>query len=197
MKTQHPLPRRRVLAGMALALAGCGSSAPVQLYRLRAEPPAAPPPPQPASAGSVQLLPVRVPDYLDREAILLPQGGSGVLALGGHRWAESLRDAVPRVLHADLAALLGEGQVWQAPLPAGVTPALQLRVELLALEAEAERMGVRLHARWAWITPRGELPPRAQVTQLRVATQGGSVDALVDAHRLALWQLAARIAATR
>jgi uncharacterized lipoprotein YmbA len=34
------------------------------------------------------MLPVRVPDYLNRDAVLLPQGQSGLQALAGHRWAE-------------------------------------------------------------------------------------------------------------
>ena len=125
--------RRQAVAAMlaaAAALGGCGTSPPVQLYHLRSEPPL----PTPAAAGAEVwqlMLPVRLPDYLDREALLLPQGETGLLALSGHRWAESLRDAVPRVLRQDLGALLGEGRVWPSPLPSGVTATRQLRVEIL------------------------------------------------------------------
>lgn len=188
--------RRGLLAALPLLLAACGSSPPVQLYRLRTDPPEAAAPP--AAGEPIQLLlPVRVPEYLDREAILLPQPGSGLLALGGHRWAESLRDAVPRVLRADLALRLGDGRVWTAPLPPGLKPAQQLRVELLALEAEADAGAVRLQARWTWIDPAGAAPPRAGSARLRVATAGNGIDALVAAHRQALWQLSARITDAR
>lgn len=193
------LRRRRLLLGpplSLLALSGCGHSPPVQLYRLRSEPPqpvASLPPP---SAERWQLLqPVRLPDYLDREAILLPQGHSGVLALSGHRWAESLRDAVPRLLRQDLALLLGEAQVAGSPLPPGWTPTRLLRVELLALEAEADRSAVRLQARWTVSDPAGQRPPQTLGATLRAPAAGASIDELVAAHRLALWALARRIAA--
>lgn len=188
--------RRRALALLPLLLAACAGSPPVQLYRLPTEPPVTPPPPQRGEPWQL-LLPVRLPDYLDREALLLPQGGSGVLALSGHRWAESLRDAVPRVLQADLLALTGPGSVWTAPLPPGAAPTRQLRVEILALEAEADRSGVRLQARWTWSDVQGRSVPRAEGATLRVPAQGGSIDRLVDAHRLGLWRLAERIAASR
>ncbi|MFO1327544.1 MAG: PqiC family protein [Rubrivivax sp.] len=155
------------------------------------------PTPAPGADAVQLLLPVRLPDYLDREAILLPQGTSGLLALSGHRWAESLRDAVPRVLQQDLAAHLGEGRVWTAPLPPALVPARQLRVEFGAFEVDTDRSGVRLDARWTWIDAQGRTPPRALSARLRVPAGGASIDALVDAHRLALWQLAARIAAAR
>lgn len=192
-----PSDRRRALAALlsaAAVLAGCGTSPPVQLYHLRSEPPL----PTPAAAGSEVwqlMLPVRLPDYLDREALLLPQGDTGLLALSGHRWAESLRDAVPRVLRADLAARLGEGRVWTSPLPAGVTATRQLRVELLGFEATADRAAVRLQARWTLVDPQGRQPPRADTTTLRVPVDGGGIDRLVAAHRLALWRLAERIVA--
>ncbi len=189
--------RRQAVAAMlaaAAALGGCGTSPPVQLYHLRSEPPL----PTPAAAGAEVwqlMLPVRLPDYLDREALLLPQGETGLLALSGHRWAESLRDAVPRVLRADLAARLGEGRVWTSPLPAGLTAARQLRVELLGFEAAADRTAVRLQARWTLVDPQGRQPPHAEITSLRVPVDGGGIDRLVAAHRLALWRLAERIVA--
>ncbi|MCA0244015.1 MAG: PqiC family protein [Proteobacteria bacterium] len=198
----NALPRRRplLLALLALpALAGCGQSPPVQLYRLRAEPPQPFTPPPPSAERWQLLQPVRLPDYLDREAILLPQGRSGVLALSGHRWAESLRDAVPRLLRQDLALLLGEAQVAGSPLPPGWTPTRLLRVELLALEADADTAGaaqaVRWRARWSVSDPTGQRPPQMQVAELRVPAAGASIDDLVAAHRQALWELARRIAA--
>lgn len=188
--------RRRLLVLLPLLLVACAGSPPVQLYRLQTEPPVAPPPPRRGEAWQL-LQPVRLPDYLDREALLLPQGGSGVLALSGHRWAESLRDAVPRVLLADLLALAGPGSVWTAPLPPGAAPPRQLRVEILALEAEADRSGVRLQARWTWSDVQGRSAPRAEGATLRVPAEDTGVDRLVDAHRLALWRLAERIAGSR
>jgi uncharacterized protein len=190
-----------LLAPLPLLLSCAGSSAPVQLYQLRAEAPMAAPT---ASAGTTpskavwQLaLPVKVPDYLDRDAVLVPQGQAGLQALAGQRWAEPLRDSVPRILRADLGALLGEAQVWTAPLPANLTVNRLLRVELLALEANAQRSAVVLRARWS-ITPshsgQANEAPLVQTATIGVPSASSDVDALVAAHRLALWRLAERIA---
>ena len=195
---------RATLPGAWLSLAlltGCASSVPanVPLFRLSATPPVAMPAAAAANAAAPnwQLMqPVGLPAYLDREALLLPQGQGGQLALSGQRWAEPLRDSVPRVLRQDLAALLGESRVWTAPLPAGVVIARQLRVELLALDVAPDRASVLLRARWSLADAAGTAPPRAEAVTLTIPSAGPDIDKLVAAHRLALWRLAERIAAT-
>jgi uncharacterized protein len=182
-----------VLASVVVACAG--TSAPIQLYHLRAAPPA----PVLASASPSTAIwqlatPVRVPDYLDRDAVLLPQGQAGLQALPGQRWAEPLRESVPRLLRTDLAALVGEARMWSAPVPAGVVVNRLLRVELLALESNAERSAVLLRARWSITDPSGRVAPEVQTLNLSVPSAGTDVDSLVAGHRLALWRLAERIA---
>ena len=122
----------------AALLGGCGTPQPApRLYELRAAPPVTVQPV--ASTQVVQLLsPVRLPELLERDALLMPQGQAGLEALQGHRWAEPLRDAVPRLLRQDLATLLGEARVWSAPLPAGVAPTRLLRVDVLVLAGDID-----------------------------------------------------------
>ena len=110
---------------LAAALGACASPPAPQWVRLPAATPLPTPEADaakiPASTHTWQLmLPVRLPDYLDRDALLVPQGGAGLQALPGYRWAEPLRESVPRLLRQDLAVLLGESQVWTAPLPPGL-----------------------------------------------------------------------------
>ncbi len=188
-----------MLAGAGL-LAACGSSPPVQLYRLPSAPPRMPAATEvaaPSSHAWQLMLPVRIPDYLDRQALLLPQGDAGMLALSDQRWAESLREAVPRVLREDLARLRGEDRVWTSPVPAGVAIARRLRVELLALDVAPDRRSVRLQARWSLVDPAATLPPILGTANFTEAAPDGRIEELVAAHRLALWHLAERIAATR
>lgn len=189
-----PFPAPAALLLGAL-LAGCaGSSPPVQLFHLPSASPVAAA--AAASRGTwLLMLPVQVPEYLDREAFVLPQGAAGLVSQGGHRWAESLRDAVPRVLRQDLTTLLGEGRLWSSPAPPGVAATHQLRIELLALEAEPDRRGVRLQARWTLADASGAQPPKAASAAFVVPSSGSDIDSLVVAHRLALWRLAERIAA--
>ncbi len=179
----------------AALLGGCGTPQPApRLYELRAAPPVTVQPV--ASTQVVQLLsPVRLPEVLERDALLMPQGQAGLEALQGHRWAEPLRDAVPRLLRQDLATLLGEARVWSAPLPAGVAPTRLLRVDVLVLHANAQRNAVTLQARWTLSDPAGATPPRVELAQISAPSDGPSPDALVAAHRLALWRLAEQIAA--
>ena len=188
-------PLRRV--ALCALLAGCAtSSPPVRLYHLRTAPPAAA---RPIAATAMQwqlMLPVKVPDYLDREPVLLPHGRSGLQALPGHRWAESLRDSVPRVLKHDLATLLGAAQVWAAPLPPGLTIGRQLRVELTQFESDAGGQAVTLAARWSLADPQGVRPLVVDSATITVPSDGSDVDSLVAAHRLALWRLAERLVAT-
>lgn len=186
------------VAAVWAALSGCASNTPAPLlYQLRAEPPVSAPDAaaQRPSLTSVQLMqPVALPEVLDRDAIVVPRGQSGLQALQGHRWAEPLRDAVPRLLRQDLGALLGPGTLWLAPLPAGLVVQRQLRVEVLTLQADTARSLVQLQARWTLSDPSGRVAPVVQVETLSAPVLGADVDALVVAHRLVLWQFAQRVA---
>lgn len=180
----------------SLLLGACANPGPPpQLYQLRAAAPGAVAD-RPATAGAqvLQLLPVSLPEVLERDAIVLSQGRSGVQALVGHRWAEPLRDAVPRLLRHDLALWLAVPQVWTAPLPAGLVAQRQLRVEVLSFQADESRRQVQLLVRWTVSDPTGARPVLTGLQEIATPVQAGDVDALVAAHRLALWQLAQALA---
>ena len=179
---------------VAAFLAACASNntPPPALYQLRSEAPVAVAPV--VTAQVLQLLSVTLPEVLERDALVVAQGQSGVQALPGHRWAEPLREAVPRLLRQDLALLLGDTRVWGAAVPAGVVVTRQLRVEVLVLQTTAERNAVQLQARWTLSDPLGRTPPQVRMTQLNVPSSGSTPDAWVAAHRLALWQLADQMA---
>ena len=195
----HPL--KPLYAGLligltaAALLGACANPGPpAQLYQLRAAAPGAvTAPPQGGAVQVLQLLAVSLPEVLERDAIVVSQGRSGVQALAGHRWAEPLRDAVPRLLRHDLALWLALPQVWTAPLPPGLLAQRQLRVELLSFQADESRRQVQLLARWTLSDATGGKPVLTGVHELATPVQGGDVDALVAAHRLALWQLAEAI----
>ncbi|HEV8691963.1 MAG TPA: PqiC family protein [Ideonella sp.] len=194
------------LAGLALSiglgLAGCASTPapPVRYYQLRIEPPAgkapAPSARPPVAQGAWQLMvPVRMPDYLDRDELWLSVGSNALQPLEGHRWVEPLRSAVQRTLSHDLGLLHGAGSVWSGTAPAGVVVARQLRLELLEFAPSEDRGAVRLRARWTAIDPSGSSPPQVSEANISVPSAGPQPYQLVDAHRLALWQLAERMAA--
>ncbi len=216
----HGGPTRRCTAAAAAIvaaaalLAGCASSPPTRWYELRIDAPSGPPagaptapaptttPPgavAPAAPAVWELAPrIALPGALDRDTIVVADGDAGVEPLTGHRWAEPLRDAIPRVLLHDLRRLHGADRVFTAPAPAGVDVNRQLRVEVLALQADASRRAVRVVAQWWWSDAR-----RAHVAPVRGAADftvdiddPASVDALAAAHRVALLRVAEQIAAS-
>jgi uncharacterized protein len=189
-----------VLAALLVAvlfLSACASTVYTPtVYVLKSEPPVAVPAPSQAASPWQLLLPVRVPDYLDRDALLLPQGAHAVQAAAHALWAEPLSRSVPRVLSEDLRALRGAGSLWTAPL-GGVAVQGQLRVALLALDVDPGGRSVSLQAHWS-IHPKGAATqtspqPTAHSTRLTVSSNGPEPADLVAAHRLALWQLAQAI----
>jgi uncharacterized lipoprotein YmbA len=211
MTINHRPDRRQVLVraaafattGLAamLGLGGCGTPPPpARLVQLRSEPP-----PGAASASTRAATPVvpwelapdlGLPAYLDRETLVLQHGSAGLALLDGQRWAEPLRDALPRVLRADLARLRGGG-VWLAPAPTGTAVAQRLRVELQALQADASARVVRLSARWWFTGGASATALREQAVELAVPLADvRDGEAIAVAHRLALWQLAERIVAS-
>jgi len=192
---------RAAAMGFSVALlAACASPAlDPTVYVLKSEPPVAAPAPSLTATPWQLVLPVRVPDYLDRDELLLPQGAHAVRLAAQHLWAEPLSRSVPRVLSQDLRALRGAGSLWTAPL-GGVAVQGQLRVELLALDVDAGGRSVSVQARWS-THPQGAagqpgVQPMAHTTRLTVPSTGPDAAALVAAHRLALWQLAQAISRT-
>jgi uncharacterized lipoprotein YmbA len=192
--------RGRLLAlVVACALAACAStpSPPLRYYQLRLEPPAgeaAAARPVDAQAPVWQLMsPVRLPDYLDRDALWLAVGANALQPLDGHRWAEPLRTAVPRVLAHDLGQLRGADRVWSGGVPQGVSVARQLRIEILEFAPAADGQSVRLRARWTMTDPGGAAPAQLAEAEIEAPSAGRGPDELVAAHRLALWRLAERL----
>jgi uncharacterized lipoprotein YmbA len=68
-------------------------------------------------------------------------------------------------------------------------------VEILVLQARPDRSGVWLEARWTLSDAVGNTPPRVELTRIEAPAAGTDPDALVAAHRLALWRLAEQLAA--
>lgn len=202
-ESTRPCRRREALALalLSVALPGCVIAPPaapaLQWVRLPATAQdAAPPATRPGQTEVWQLMtPLALPGHLDRDALLVPQGDTGLVPMPGVRWAEPLRDAVPRLLRDDLSRLLGT-PVWQAPLPPGLRPTRQLRVELLAFELQPGGEAVVARARWSVAMPQavGTAPMSGEVT-VNAAVGGAGAQSVVRAHREALWRLARQIAA--
>lgn len=177
---------------------GCAGpdAPPTRWYELRAEPPEPRPVPRPGDGAVWEVSgQMRLPGALDRDTLMVASGAASLQPLAGHRWAEPLRESVPRRLAADLALLRGDRLVWRAPAPAGANVTRQLRVEIDSLLADSGQRTLRLQARW-WLTDvrGGSAAPVPGQAEIEVPLANASPDALAAGHRLAVWRLAQRIA---
>jgi hypothetical protein len=185
---------RAAALASALWLAACVGPAlpPAQWWRLPAE---ATPPVAAAPASSTRVWQlvgaVSLPGHLERDALLVPDATGALQPRGAARWAEPLREAVPRLLRHDLSRALG-APVWTAPLPPGVAPTHQLRVELLALDVAPGARGVTVQARYSLTGP--GLTPRTGELAFSQRAEGDGTASLVQAHRDAIATLARQLA---
>lgn len=203
-----PLPQRRhaLLLLAAATLAGCATrnAPPRRLYALTGSPPL-PPDAQPGKDSRAWVLSpqIALPELLDRDEMLVAEGSAGLRPWPESRWAEPLRDALPRVLAEDLWRLR---QPYPVTLGGQPQPQLQgaesLRLivqvdEWLARAEGAAGLQLKLRARWHWAplqAPTGTALPAGGAADLTLAS-AAQADALADAYRRSVTLLAARIVA--
>lgn len=196
------LPRRDLMLLAAATLAGCATrdAPPRRLYALTGtpEPPADA---RPGRDGRAWVLSAQIalPELLDRDEILVAEGRAGLAPWPEARWAEPLRDALPRLLAEDLWRL-------RQPYPVTLGVPQDRDAESLRLVVQVDEWLARpdgggllltLRARWHWAAlhaPAGTALPAAGAAELAVPC-GPRADALAEAHRRSVTLLAARIVA--
>jgi len=188
----------------ALGLVACAGSPapPMRYYQLSIEPPSgeavAPPARTANMAGESEvwqlMSPVRLPEYLDRDALWLAVGPHTLQPLEGHRWAEPLHTTIPRTLAHDLGVLRGADRVWAGSPPGGLVVTRQLRLEILEFAPVDAGRSVHLRARWTLADPNATGQVQLGEAEIDVPSSSAAPAQLVEAHRLALWRLAQRLA---
>ncbi len=202
MKTL-PLMRRDLLVLAAAALTGCATrdTPPRRLYGLTGAP-ALPPDTKPGQDNRAWVLSpqIALPELLDRDEILVAEGSAGLRPWPEARWAEPLREALPRLLADDLGRLRQPYPVTLATVQNPDAESLRLLVQVDEWLARPDGAGLMLtlRARWRWAAlhaPAGTALPAAGSAELALPC-AAHADALADAHRRSIVQLAARIVAT-
>lgn len=197
------LPRRALLLLLAAtAVSGCATrdAPPRRLFGLTGSPPL-PPDARPGQDDRAWVVSpqVALPELLDRDEILVAEGGAGLRPWPEARWAEPLRDALPRVLADDLARLRQPYPVTLATPANRDVESLRLMVQVDEWLARADGAGLtlRLRARWHWAAlkaPPGTALPASGSADLSLPC-AAEADALATAYRRSALQLAARIVA--
>lgn len=172
-------------------VSGCVSvSSPPRSYLLSV---AAPAPPAAIAPVGVGVGPISIPAYLDRSSIVVRTGDDGEVGLSAdHRWAELLREGIPRTLAGNLSAMIPTDAVPIFPWRAPWTVQYRVTVDILRFDGALGR-SVVLDARWRLLDGAGkELALRA--AHLEEACAEGTYGGLVSAHNRLLVSLSRDIA---
>jgi len=199
----QPLQRRDLVLLLAAAtLTGCATrdTPPRRLFALTGTPPL-PADAKPGQDGRAWVLSpqIALPELLDREEILVAQGSAGLRPWPEARWAEPLREALPRVLAEDLWRLRQPYPVTlgAAPADGGESLRLVVQVDEWLARPDGASLVLKLRARWRWAllqAPAGTALPAAGMAELTLPC-AAQADALADAYRRSITALAARIVA--
>ena len=194
------MARARGLAALPLLigmLSGCAGSPPVHFYQLSAE--AAAGAAGPATVGTelrIAVGPLSLPEVVDRPQLVMRSGPNQVTLIDEHRWAESLKGEIPRVIAENLSRLLATGQVWAYPQNVAGSFDYRVLVDIQRFESTPGQMAA-IDALWTIQQPskEGTISKTGRSTvQQPIAGQG--YDALVAAHSRALAAISREIAET-
>lgn len=174
---------------IAMLLAACGTPPRLNYYTLTTS---APPAAGAGSSPSVFVGPVTVPDGVDRPEIVLGVAANQVELEELHRWAEPLKNAIPRVLADTLARELGTQSVMTGRQSS--TLAFDYRVALDVRRFESSYgEGATIDALWVIRTAKGG-EPRAGRSIVHEAAPSRDAQGIAAAHSRALEQVGREIA---
>lgn len=128
-----------------LLAAGCSRSPRANFYTLTAMAPPAATVPQ-RQAPSLAVDAVTLPEVVDRPQFVMVDGDNRVEILEMQQWAESLKNAIPRILAENLSRQLGLERVAAYPQHAGSDAGYHLTVDFQRFEAAPR--SVELDAIW-------------------------------------------------
>jgi len=180
---------RTLLLFAALVAAACGSTPKESYYTLSGTPmrlPAAG-----ASALSVVVGPVAVPDAVDRSPMVVRTGPNEVSIDDLHRWVEPLKTGIPRALAELLMRELGTPRVVAGRSASGTAADYRVAVDVQRFESSFSE-GATLDAVWT-VTP-AQGAARSGRTFVQEAAPTRDHAGIAAAHRKALEKLAADIA---
>jgi uncharacterized lipoprotein YmbA len=176
-------------------LAGCASPLKERFYVLGASP-------MPAAAPGglsyrVEVGPVTVPAAVDRPQIVLRVDANRVALQEQSRWAEPLKESIPRVVAGNLAVLLGDAQVATDAQDAAAAADCRVRIDIQRFDSVLGEAAT-LEVLWrVSLTGSGSGSGAATDGRFRIREPAGGqgYDALVAAHSRALASLSRDIAA--
>ena len=175
--------------GLALTLAGCGSSPPTRYYTLDAVPATA----RPAAGPPLQVVAVHIPPALDRQEMVRETAANQVEVSDQNRWSAPFDQMAQRVLTQDLAARLPKGAVILPEQPAPPN-ARKIVVDILQFERQASG-DVTFDGSWSLLSAGAATPIASRHVHLQQAA-GADYTAQAQAMSRILGTIADQIAAS-
>jgi uncharacterized lipoprotein YmbA len=183
-----------VALGMALLTTSCATSPPTQFYVLRPmEGPASTA--VPARQLAVGVGPLSLPGYLDRPQIVSRSGTNQLELAEFDKWAEPLKDSLPKLIAANLGVLLPSERVYRYPWSASTKVDYQVTVDILAFERTTDGT-CTLEARWSVIDRHTRAARATRHQRYSAQAQGADYAVTVAAMNAALGDMSRDIAAT-
>lgn len=139
--------------------------------------------------------PVKIAEYLNRPQMISRIRANEIQVQEFHRWAEPLKDSLPRVLAQNISWLLTSDLVFAFPWSSSVKPDYQVTVDVLRLDG---RPGgdVWLEALWTLYDGNRTVLQESRRASFTVTSTAPDFEQLVDAHNQLLFLLSLRISAT-
>jgi hypothetical protein len=173
------------------AASGCSRSPGVTFYTLNAIAPEASAPT--TTPHAVAVGPVTLPELIDRPQLVMRVSANRVDILETHRWAESLKSEIPRLLAENLARLLRPARVSAYRQSASRDAEFRVLVDIQRFETIPGE-GVTIEALWSVRRIAGGTIPRKGRSLVREPAGGTDYDALIAAHGRALAAISGDIA---
>ncbi|MBL0311355.1 MAG: membrane integrity-associated transporter subunit PqiC [Holophagaceae bacterium] len=181
---------------LALALsAGLACSRP-NLEVLHTLAPIAPPPANsavPLKSMALEVMPVRLPETLQRPQMVVEIGPGNLSLLETHRWGNGLDKDIQRVLVENISMLTDLDTVVAYPYGERIKATHRLEVDIHRFDGKPGGT-ITLQATWMLTSPQGGPALLFRRTTIQRPVQGQDAEALVAAHSLIIGDLSREIA---
>lgn len=186
--------KARIAACMAAALlAGCfGAGSPKTNYYTLSGP-TVPAAATPGTALGIFVGPVTVPEAVDRSQLVLRTDANQVELAEFHRWAEPLKQAIPRVIADTLMRELGTQRVMTSRQSGTLDFDYRVALDVQRFDSSLGG-GATLEVLWT-LRGKGTAPPRTGRSVIREASGSADPAGIAAAHSRALEKAGQEIAA--
>ena len=145
--------RHLFIVSLILYLSACGSSPKTHFYTLDTNHPSNTPSDHRADGVRIGIWRVKLPELLDRSAIVTRRGQYNIELADFHKWADRLDDNISRLIASELANRLQTDRVVVSPWPTYAKNDYQIKIHIDRFDGE---LGGEIVLSGAWSLLNGE-----------------------------------------